>query len=154
MHELSWTERTVASFHLTWPLTNHSIHRKSTMFNLLDDTSNMFHFFVVFVFVSTIHSFIQTFIHSFVWPFVCHFSWRGACICQTKPYTHSNLLACFLSVLSGNRYYNSIKKLMKNWFSNKKVNPLLTFSQNCNTKLIFEDFYFIHSFVLFDFDMR
>lgn len=56
MHERNGTH-TVASFHMTWPLTNHSIHRQSTMFNLLDDTSNLFQFSLLL---------IRPFIHSFV----------------------------------------------------------------------------------------
>lgn len=110
----AWTERsvhTVASFHVAWPLTNHSIHRSSTMFNLLDDTSNMFHFFgwsgIWFV-----HSYMHSFIHLFIFvcPFFWHFSrWRYLLAKKyTMSYnvhpTHSNMLACVLSVLFGNRY--------------------------------------------------
>lgn len=76
--KVSWcmncTERngthTVASFHMTWPLTNHSIHRQSTMFNLLDDTSNLFQFSLPFLCVWFAHSFIRPFARSLTRSFI------------------------------------------------------------------------------------
>lgn len=101
---VNWAERngthTVASFHMTWPLTNHSFHRQSTMFNLLDDTSNLFQFSLLLcVFDSSIHSFIQSF---FVYLTTCLPFQLNVGMFHTEAYTiHTQ---SFVGILFSNRY--------------------------------------------------
>lgn len=116
MHELNGTERRQLR-HFTWPdlwqIIQFIVKAQCLICEMTHRICFSFHCFCVCAFDSTIHSFI----HSFVHLSACHFSWLCGYLFKPK-HTRSmhNYLLAFCSVID----IQLNKRIIKNWFSNKK----------------------------------